>query len=150
MLKVQEIVRFVRRLDSLEIVVADSKELSTAMKQSGINMRYLGKIIKLTKLPYVRMMAEIEAVARVVRNLYREHQREFTTEHFRTRFDIAPLIEEAFSSRVNVSMRRIRVKQLRQEEDKCSRLNAVDFLNLMFGTSAEFWPFWSIVRDKVR
>ena len=58
-LKVQEIVVFVRKLDNLDIVVADSKELSTAMKKNGINMRYLGKIIKLTQLPYVRVMAEI-------------------------------------------------------------------------------------------
>lgn len=71
MLKVQEIVRFVRRFDSLEIVVADTRELSRAMKQNGINMRYLGIIIKLTKLPYVRAMTEIEAIARVVRTIYR-------------------------------------------------------------------------------
>lgn len=42
------------------------------------------------------------------------------------------------------------MKQLRQEEDKGSRQNASDFLNLMFGLSAEFQPFWSIVRSKVR
>lgn len=47
--------------------MTDSQDLSTAMKQNGINMRYLEKIIKLTQLPYVRAMTEIEAVARVVR-----------------------------------------------------------------------------------
>lgn len=74
-LKVQEIVRFAKKFDSLEIIVSDSRDLSTAMKKNGINMRYLGRIIKLTQLPYVRAMAEIEGVARVVRTLYREHQK---------------------------------------------------------------------------
>ena len=104
------------------------------MKKNGINMRYLGKIIKLTKLPYLRVMAEIEGVSRVIRSLYRDHQKEFTTEHFRSRHDLAQLIAEAFSPRVSLSMRKIRIKQLRQEEDKQSRLNSVDFLNLIFGT----------------
>ena len=74
-LKVQEIVLFVRKLDNLDIVVADSKELSSAMKRNGINMRYLGKLIKLTHLPYVRVMTEIETIARVIRTIYREHQK---------------------------------------------------------------------------
>ena len=74
-MKVQEIVLFVRKLDNLDIVVADSKELSSAMKRNGINMRYLGKLIKLTHLPYVRVMTEIETIARVIRTIYREHQK---------------------------------------------------------------------------
>ena len=87
------------------------------MKRNGINMRYLGKIIKLTQLPYVRVMGEIEAIARVARNLYREHQREFATHHFRSDIMLTSLIDEAFSRDTNPSMRKIRIKQLKQEED---------------------------------
>lgn len=75
MLKVQEIVNFVQKLDKLDLIVSDSQEFSTALKQHGINMRYISKVIKLTNLPYVRAMGEIEAVARVVRTLYRDHQK---------------------------------------------------------------------------
>ncbi len=35
-------------------------------------------------------------------------------------------------------MRKIRIKQLKQEEDKFSKTNAADFLNMIFGTSADF------------
>ena len=102
------------------------------MKRSGINLRYLGKVIKLTSLPYIRMMFEIEAISRVIRSLYREHQKEFATEHFRSIPEIQLLIKEAFSQEVNFSMRKIRIKQLKQEEDKQSRLNAIDFLKGIF------------------
>jgi hypothetical protein len=45
------------------------------MKMFGVNMRYLGKIIKMTKLPYVRVVVEIEAISRVIRSIYRDHQK---------------------------------------------------------------------------
>jgi hypothetical protein len=46
-------------------------------------------------------------------------------------------------------MSKIRIKQLRQEEEKQSKLNAVDFLNLIFGISPDFHPFWQIVAARV-
>ena len=38
-------------------------------------MRYLGRIIKITQLPYIKTMAEVDAIARVIRQLYCDHQR---------------------------------------------------------------------------
>ena len=71
------------------------------------------------------------------------------THYFRSNILLASLIDEAFSKDTNPSMRKIRIKQLKQEEDKQSRINAVDFLNLMFGASPEFTAFWEIVQHKV-
>jgi len=61
----------VRRLDNLEVIIQNSAHLSAVMKANGINMRYLGRIIKVTQLPYIRVMAEIDAIARTIRNIYR-------------------------------------------------------------------------------
>jgi len=61
----------VRRLDNLEVIIQNSAHLSVVMKANGINMRYLGRIIKVTQLPYIRIMAEIDAIARTIRNIYR-------------------------------------------------------------------------------
>jgi hypothetical protein len=59
-------------------------------------------------------------------------------------------VNEAFNNpRIKPSMRKIRIKQLKQEEEKHSKLNAVDFLNMIFGMSADFQPFWSIVSTNV-
>jgi hypothetical protein len=83
MLKLQEIVRFVKKLDNLDFIIEDSRHLSRVMKENGINMRYLGKLIKITQLPYIKALAEIDAIARVIRQVYRDHQREFCTVSFR-------------------------------------------------------------------
>lgn len=120
------------------------------MKENGINMRYIGKIIKITQLPYIKAMAEIDAIARVIRQVYRDHQRDFCTEIFRNNEDIQVYMKEAFNPRTKPSMKKIRIKQLKQEEEKHSKLNAVDFLNMIFGMSPEFQPFWAIVRAKVK
>jgi hypothetical protein len=108
------------------------------MRENGINMRYLGRIIKITQLPYIRVMAEIDAIARVIRNLYRDHQKEFCLEGFRNNSGISPYIQEAYHPQTKAGMKNIRIKQLRQEEDKYSRANAVDFLNMAFGLSQDF------------
>ena len=57
------------------MVIEDSAHLSEVMKRNGINMRYLSKMIKITKLPYIKAMAEVDAVARTIRQLYCDHQR---------------------------------------------------------------------------
>ncbi len=56
--------------------------------------------------------------------------------------------QEAFHQRTKPNMAKIRIKQLRQEEEKQSKLNAVDFLNLIFGISNDFMPFWQIVKAR--
>ncbi len=57
------------------MVIEDSAHLSEVMKRNGINMRYLSKMIKITKLPYIKAMAEVDAVARTIRQLYCDHQK---------------------------------------------------------------------------
>ena len=59
-------------------------------------------------------------------------------------------IRQTFLPSVKPAMQRIRIKLLRQEEEKASKANAIDFLNLVFGTGPEFEPFWAIVGDKVK
>jgi len=56
MMKLQELVLFVRRLDNLDYIIDDSAHLSRVMKKNGINMRYLGRIIKISQLPYIRAL----------------------------------------------------------------------------------------------
>lgn len=148
-LKLQYIVRFVEKLDSLSCIPEDSKDLSRILKENGINMRYLGKIIKITKLPYIRIMAEVEAIARCIRNLYREYQKDFLNS-FRNNETVSELIREAYSNRTITSMKKIRLNQLKEEEEKASKVNVIDFLNLIFGVSQEFEPFWNIIRESVQ
>lgn len=47
-------------------------------------------------------------------------------------------------------MKKIRIKQLKQEEQKYTKIDAVDFLNMIFGMCVDFEPFWAIVRKIVQ
>lgn len=60
---------FVAELDSMTRLPCTSHELSTEMHAAGINMRYLGRVASLTKLPHVRELAEVEMVARVAKHV---------------------------------------------------------------------------------
>ena len=53
-LRYKAIPEFVKKLDQLNILLIDSKNIIQAMHTNGINMRYLGKIARLTQLPYVK------------------------------------------------------------------------------------------------
>jgi hypothetical protein len=48
------------------------------------------------------------------------------------------------------SLKKIRFRQLRNAEKEHSVNNAIDFLNLVFGLSPDFKPFWKIIEDNVK
>ena len=59
---------FVNRLDALDIRTADSNAISGEMHKSGVNIRYLGQVANLSKIPFIREMACIEMVARTAKH----------------------------------------------------------------------------------
>ncbi|TPX68750.1 hypothetical protein SpCBS45565_g02959 [Spizellomyces sp. 'palustris'] len=74
---------FVFRLDSLEVRPVDSRGLVGEMHCSGVNVRYLGHISRLSTLPYIRDMAHTEMVARAFKSLFRTRLRTAIL-HFRS------------------------------------------------------------------
>ena len=63
-LKYHILPNFVKALDKLKFIPLNSNDLKRIMKQNGINMRYLGMVMKLTSLPYIRQMIKVEVIAR--------------------------------------------------------------------------------------
>ena len=63
-LKYHILPNFVKALDKLRFIPLNSNDLKRIMKQNGINMRYLGMVMKLTSLPYIRQMIKVEVIAR--------------------------------------------------------------------------------------
>ena len=74
-LKYKNIPAFVKYLDELKYVPLNSEHLAKIMKSYGINIRYLGMIFKLTSLPYLRQMLKVEAAAREIKKIFRDHQK---------------------------------------------------------------------------
>jgi hypothetical protein len=64
-----------KELDVLDVLPLDSESLTHEMHSRGINMRYLGVIADMTKLPHVRDMVVVEMIARCCKKILRRTQR---------------------------------------------------------------------------
>jgi protein TIF31 len=64
--------RLVEELDSLNRLPIDSQSLTICLHNEGINLRYLGKIAELTKLPHVKALCLQEMLARAAKKFIRQ------------------------------------------------------------------------------
>ena len=60
----QQLLNLVEQFDMLQIIAIDSEQFTNVLHENGINMKYLGKLLKLTKLPYLREFSLIQMVSR--------------------------------------------------------------------------------------
>ncbi|KAK6097933.1 hypothetical protein MT418_002020 [Batrachochytrium dendrobatidis] len=74
---------FVRTLDSLDARPFDSASMTGEMHRNGVNMRYLGMVCSLSTIPFIRNLALIEMVARIVKSILRDRIRSAIL-HFKT------------------------------------------------------------------
>ncbi|ORX60851.1 PH-domain-containing protein [Piromyces finnis] len=75
--------QFVSQLDDLQIIPLDSEEFTNTIHENGINVRYLGLIAKLTKLPYIRDFCYSEMVARTCKHIFNDKLRKIVY-HFKS------------------------------------------------------------------
>ncbi|KAJ5074990.1 clustered mitochondria protein [Anaeramoeba ignava] len=65
--------KFISKMDNLEVIVVDSQKLKDQLHLHGINIRHLGVLANLTKIPHVRQLLVIEMIARVCKkSLYEQ------------------------------------------------------------------------------
>jgi hypothetical protein len=113
---------FVKELDMLEMLLIDSQTVTKEMHSRGINIRYLGVVAELTKLPHVRDTMVVEMVARAAKEILRGTWRKVTK---RCRTEPPPSLTELSPD----AMKAI----LKQELDAV----ALDFFNLALGNSRQ-------------
>lgn len=58
-----------RDIDALRVYVCDSYTLKEKMHAAGINMKYLGEIAEITKIPYIMNTVIIDMVARAFKKV---------------------------------------------------------------------------------
>jgi hypothetical protein len=66
---------FVRKLDDLTILPIDSKSFTEELHAHGINVRHIGLVSKLTRLPYVRDLCYTEMIARACKAIFHSRLR---------------------------------------------------------------------------
>ena len=62
---------FVKDLDNMEICPFDSESLTKSLHSRGINIRYLGFICTISKIPFIRSLVLVEILARACKVLFR-------------------------------------------------------------------------------
>ena len=73
---------FVKNLDNMDLCPFDSESLTRALHSKGINLRYLGYICTISKIPFVRTLVLVEMVSRACKILFRTKFRD-SIMHFR-------------------------------------------------------------------
>lgn len=123
---------FVAALDALSVTPTESYSLTSEMHERGINIRYLGYIFELTKLPHVKGMVLSEATARVAKHILSQAAR-------------------AISRKAKAEMSQAEQRGRSRDEDFQEHNNKLrasiatsilDFLNLLMGASEETDVFW--------
>lgn len=141
-LQSKRIPEFVARLDTLSIFPYDSFTLAEAMHVHGINMRYLGRICELTKLPHIREMVIIEMLARTCKDILNENMRRAILDaHDRVESIIHDLAAQGRHLN-DEAMAKLLQFNHQLNEDNLS--NVVDYFNLALGKPSDhennmFW-----------
>jgi hypothetical protein len=155
-LRYETLQQFVKKLDRLDILLIDSKNIIEAVHTNGINMRYLGKIAKLTELPYIKELMQIEVISRCIKKIFRQQQTEYIEHGFHDSFpELYKQIEKEVDKRqggrnqeAESAYLKIKKKELTEKFTIIAKQMAIDFLNLVFGSSHETYAFWEIVKTK--
>jgi len=146
--------QFIKKLDSLDLILVDSASITQAFHCHGINMRYLGMVCKQTNLPHVREVCIVEMIARVIKKVLRKQLRDLILnglqeekspelgnarnkngliDQFIRKEEESPQAKGRGKSR-NLS----RANQVEQDVAEC----VIDLLNLIFGKGKESTLFW--------
>lgn len=135
---------FVKLIDTMQIFVFDSQSLSEAMKSHQIPVSQLPKMSELTAIPGIRILMQVEMIARVCKKLLSEILKdtvntEWTTEIVRFfnlvlgnsvksndfwENKLSPAVQDKFGVEVNKSLPLLHFPQL--------------FFSLQFHTGADF------------
>ena len=133
--------RFIEKLNSLELILADSASITQAFHCHGINMRYLGKVCQQTKLPNVRKVCVVEMIARSVKKVLRKQLQDLI---FNAEAEKSPnktgLIDQ-FIKKDESPTKSKNLARTQQIEQNITEY-IIDLLNLVFGKGRESTLFW--------
>ncbi|KAG9393581.1 Clustered mitochondria [Carpediemonas membranifera] len=125
----------VRALDSLDSPFHTSFELTQYLHRAGVNVRYLGLVARLSRVPHVRQHAVTEMIARTAKTILNDSLRRMTRFFARhgvqpeTQYDAEgfPIMEEPDDDYTGTQFKSI----------------IVDLFNLVLGSGPESTQFWT-------
>eukprot|EP01048_Picozoa_sp_COSAG05_P001590 COSAG05_NODE_54_length_23549_cov_81.790840_23_plen_635_part_00 len=122
--------RFMKSLNSVEILPCSGGTLTTAMHAAGINMRYLGLLAEHASVPHVYDLIVVEMVARQAKILlkrYMIHRQLAADPH---RFSVSHAVDK------------LEVQRWQQQQEQLRRHAAVGYFKLLLGNSRKSDLHW--------
>ncbi|KAJ5070037.1 clustered mitochondria protein [Anaeramoeba ignava] len=166
---------FILQTDDLKIIPLDSEELKKEMHKNGINMRHLGVLANLTKIPHVRQLLMIDMIARICKKILFQQLRK-TSKRIKnieskefpnlevTEFDKKIMDSKEETETIsnqkqivfqtpNKSIKKNLFSEFNtpQNQKTINRINdnvstvVIDFFNLVLGSSEECEMYWNSV-----
>ena len=144
-LRTVRIPEFVAMLDTLSLFPYESHTLTKAMHAHGINIRYLGHIVRRTKLPHIKELCLCEMIARTAKDILNENQRKQIVEAHRHVMQLVNDLAKQGRHLNDDAMAQLLEYNVAVVDD--ANRNVVDFFNLTLGSpsSIENELFWTNV-----
>lgn len=127
------ILQVVRKLDNLAALPFDSYGLTQFLHNSGVNMRYLGRLHSLSRMPHVKDMLLCEAIARCCKTLLHE-----TLRNASRRARAESLIAEQRKRSKLANFVEHQNNLLKRKRDAI-----IDLFNLVLGSGDDTDDFWN-------
>lgn len=113
----------------------DSVSISEIFHKAGVNLRFLGKVAKLTKMPHVKDICEAEMVARASKVIINQQITEFFLNKNKVKnYDT----DSQFTQNQSADQKnKFMMQKLLEEKKQKIQEFYVDMLNFMFSNSYE-------------
>jgi tetratricopeptide (TPR) repeat protein len=145
-LRTVRIPEFVAMLDTMTLFPYESHTLTKAMHAHGINLRHLGSVASLTKLPHIKELCVCEMIARTAKDILNENQRKQIID---SRRHVMQLISDlANQGRHLNDDAMVQLLEYNVAVTDDATRNVIDFFNLILGSSKsseENHLFWKNV-----
>jgi tetratricopeptide (TPR) repeat protein len=141
-LRTVRIPEFVAMLDTLSLFPYESHTLTKAMHAHGINVRHLGTMIRLTKLPHIEDLCLCEMIARTAKDILNENQRKQIIDSHRHVMQLVSDLSKQGRHLNDDAMAQLLEYNVAVTDD--ANRNVIDYFNLILGSSSSmennlFW-----------
>ncbi|CAK64911.1 unnamed protein product (macronuclear) [Paramecium tetraurelia] len=142
----------ISKFESLEYLPLDSTQLSEQLHQSGINVKYIGKICQMCSLQHIKDLCICDMISRVCKKVLRNNAADLMKN---LKYQLSQKLQSDQSNILEFSM----IQELNTKEVQDIKIvlelssnlineSCLDFLNLLLGVGKESDIFWIQIIQK--
>ncbi|CAD8210827.1 unnamed protein product [Paramecium pentaurelia] len=148
----QQLNELIKKFESLEQLPIDSNQLSEQLHQSGINIKYIGKICQMCQLQHIKDLCICDMISRVCKKVLRNNVADLMKN---LKYQLSQKLQSDQSNILEFSMiQELNTKDVQdikivlELSSKLINESCLDFLNLLLGVGKESDLFWIQIIQK--